>query len=345
MENYDFFVKQILRQEPEIRVKSSLTSEQILRNVYWTEPRVSYYIERCAISRGSFGYSFSFTYRNQGYPLWLVYTPSQSDVPLLLRQTVAQNQCQCVLCLPKDMNLKGILERCRDRMTSAYPNLTSYTVSSEIHPYSLHTLHIINFKYRIGTVMLRKMELEVSREIRRLAALLFQPDMPDFVKCYIAHNYLATSIRYVDEDKGSPLERSYLQSAYGALINKKCVCHGYAEAYKRLLNEAHISCDIVLGQTNQERDSWHAWNIVTLQDGALCFHTDVTWDSRKGIADKRYFCCSDASMSREHIWDKNHYPVSKEPAGQLSLGMQAAVYCLKNRKKLLAAGLQPEWIT
>lgn len=46
MENYDFFVKQILRQEPEIRVKSSLTSEQILRNVYWTEPRVIYYIER-----------------------------------------------------------------------------------------------------------------------------------------------------------------------------------------------------------------------------------------------------------------------------------------------------------
>lgn len=87
------------------------------------------------------------------------------------------------------------------------------------------------------------------------------------------HDYLVDSIDY---DKEYSSIGSY--SVYGALIDKKCVCEGYAKALKYLLNAANIPCVIVQGSAinSSGKTESHAWNCVNL-DGKW-YYIDSTWD-------------------------------------------------------------------
>ena len=64
-------------------------------------------------------------------------------------------------------------------------------------------------------------------------------------------------------------------TAYGALLDGRAVCQGYALAMMRLLNAAGLEeADVVLGTSS---DVNHMWNVVKL-DGEY-FLLDATWDS------------------------------------------------------------------
>ena len=68
--------------------------------------------------------------------------------------------------------------------------------------------------------------------------------------------------------KGKAEKRYDLSSVYGALVNKKAVCAGYAKAAQYLLQLCGIECLYVTSDT-------HAWNMVKLED--KYYHLDVTW--------------------------------------------------------------------
>lgn len=72
--------------------------------------------------------------------------------------------------------------------------------------------------------------------------------------------------------------------AYGALMEGKAVCQGYAFAFKMLCDKAQIPCWVVTGQYNEP----HAWNYVYL-DGEY-YQVDVTLDDGNNRAsDSPYF--------------------------------------------------------
>lgn len=77
----------------------------------------------------------------------------------------------------------------------------------------------------------------------------------------LVHDYLVESIEY---DETTSKENIY--NLYGALINKKSVCEGYAKAFKYLMDSINIPCTIVIGKaTNSEGNTEnHAWNYVQL---------------------------------------------------------------------------------
>jgi transglutaminase/protease-like cytokinesis protein 3 len=111
---------------------------------------------------------------------------------------------------------------------------------------------------------------------------------------------------YWTKDEPNPLEKSYMQSAYGALINGKCVCQGYAEAYKRLLNSQNIICEVICGKVKGSK-VYHAWNVVSF-DGVEYYHVDVTWDAKNaGVKRDKYFCLSDADMVKDRLWTRLSY--------------------------------------
>ena len=71
---------------------------------------------------------------------------------------------------------------------------------------------------------------------------------------------------------------STVYNAYGALINRRAVCEGYARAFKYVLDELKIPCVIVCGiaeNKDGQRES-HAWNYVYLK--GEWYAIDVTWD-------------------------------------------------------------------
>ncbi len=91
-------------------------------------------------------------------------------------------------------------------------------------------------------------------------------------------------------------------NAYGALVQKKAVCEGYARAYMLLCLELDIPCATV-GGTETATGGPHMWNLVTL-DGAD-YHTDVTWDDRLDTALHVYYNLTAEEIGRTHTFDED----------------------------------------
>ena len=89
----------------------------------------------------------------------------------------------------------------------------------------------------------------------------------------LVHDYLVESIEY-----DTSLSQKNIYNIYGALINKKCVCEGYAKAFKYIMDGLNIPCVLVTGtavnSTGDTQD--HAWNYVQIDKN--WYAIDVTWD-------------------------------------------------------------------
>lgn len=94
---------------------------------------------------------------------------------------------------------------------------------------------------------------------------------------------------------------------YGALVNHRSVCQGFAQAYDYLCKRAGLFSLVVSG-SNSTGD--HAWNIIKLDDGY--YHVDTTWMQSN---EYRYFCLTDKQIAVDHSiisvyhpdCDGNHY--------------------------------------
>lgn len=117
------------------------------------------------------------------------------------------------------------------------------------------------------------------------------PGMSEFERELALHDWLMQQCSY-DHAAAQEILTSgdnlndYLTaaSAYGAMVNNKAVCTGYANAMKLLLNGAGIKCSLIEGKA--PNSGWeeeggeelvgHVWNVVTI-DGNR-YHLDPTWN-------------------------------------------------------------------
>lgn len=115
---------------------------------------------------------------------------------------------------------------------------------------------------------------EAVSKIENIRAYFVQNTKTDAYKnIKLAHDYLVESIDY---DK--TISQSNIYDIYGAFINKKSVCEGYAKAFKYLMDSMDVPCVIVAGKaTNSEGNSEsHAWNYVEVNN--IWYAVDCTWD-------------------------------------------------------------------
>lgn len=95
------------------------------------------------------------------------------------------------------------------------------------------------------------------------------------------------------------------QTAYGALVDKKVVCQGYANAFTYLCQSVGIDCIMVGGSATNSLgvNALHTWNMVKV-DGNW-YHVDTTWDDPTGANTLRYtyFLVSDAQIKKNHFID------------------------------------------
>ena len=100
-------------------------------------------------------------------------------------------------------------------------------------------------------------------------------DMSQFeIELYL-HDYLVSHVTY-------DLDAPHAHDAYGALVEGRAVCEGYARAFQYLLQQAGIPSYVVTGQSKGED---HAWNLVKI-DGEY-YYVDVTWDDQDN--DNKYY--------------------------------------------------------
>ena len=126
----------------------------------------------------------------------------------------------------------------------------------------------------------------------------------DYDKILQVHDWIIDNLEYE-----SNIENSNVYNLYGALIEKKAVCEGYAEAFKYILDEMRIPCILVSGTaTNSEGTTErHEWNYVQIDN--KWYAVDSTWDDPvvKGFGyvsnsvKHKYFLIGSRKINRNHF--------------------------------------------
>lgn len=162
-------------------------------------------------------------------------------------------------------------------------------------------------KYRDDSVTLKKKEKELYNRCQEIIKELGLKEMEKRYEIVLAvHDYLVLNMAFDVEatEKGHWLEAEESYNAYGALINGKATCKGYAQALKLLLEAVDIPCDYVVGK----RDGWHAWNRVQLDDKKW-YNIDASANDPipdvEGRVSHKYFCITDKQLSETHSWEDN----------------------------------------
>ncbi len=132
----------------------------------------------------------------------------------------------------------------------------------------------------------------------RIAAEAAQKDT-DYAKIRAAHDILVRETSY-DKDQQN---NSHL--AYGALVEHKAVCDGYAKAFQMVMNRLGIACISIEGEANANGETGgHMWNAVQLEGN--WYGVDVTWDdpvTADGTFEMlrhTYFLLGESAMNESH---------------------------------------------
>ena len=159
---------------------------------------------------------------------------------------------------------------------------------------------------------------EESQTAEKAQAILKSLDLKgrsDSAKVRAIHDYVCDNVIYDIEKKGDN-KGGTEHTAYGALVEGRSVCQGYALSMYRLLLEAGVDCRIIDGEgidRNGGTES-HSWNIVNIGDEY--FYIDATWDDISQSYD--YFLRNREDFEKDHVMSSEYtedfvteeYPVS-----------------------------------
>lgn len=149
--------------------------------------------------------------------------------------------------------------------TSVGP-ITTYTVKLEPKDGSNYLMDIYTSEIAVDNAIyeVEKLRNTVISQLK---------DDNNYNKVLKVHNTLVNSIEY-----DSSLSKDNTRNIYGALVERKVVCEGYAKAFKYILDSLDIECILVSGDATNSSGTTesHMWNYIKLDDN--WYGVDVTWD-------------------------------------------------------------------
>ncbi len=154
------------------------------------------------------------------------------------------------------------------------------------------------------------MQAEMNRAVERLfGGITLQMD--GFERELYLHDALLANCEYADRELDSENagegEYPLIYTAYGALVNGRAVCEGYAGAMRLLLRGAGIPVRKVSGRSEGEL---HAWNAVQL--GGEWYHLDPTWNDTEYGTVYQYFNLSDQQILQDHTISPDYRGLTEE---------------------------------
>lgn len=177
--------------------------------------------------------------------------------------------------------------------------------------YEISDNYYVYQKYINGTGIPsdRPAAMKLYDKVNEIIPRIIDSNMTDYEKELAIHDYIVTNCEYGYVDYSN----DYAYRAYGALVQGKAVCNGYAEAMALLLNCVGLENDIMTGWANGEL---HAWNRVKL-DGKW-YQVDSTWDDpipdRGNFAGHQFFNVTDDIMDDSHVWNTGDYEACEDMA-------------------------------
>lgn len=144
----------------------------------------------------------------------------------------------------------------------------SYTQIGDNYTYT------ITFKYKYSGNKSRILSMRSKMGQKALALIsLAKNKSTDYGKEKVLHDNLIKLCSYDINAAEKPDAYPDSYSAYGALVNKKSVCQGYAQAMKLLLSSAGVKSLYISGEA---KGGSHAWNMVDI--GGHWRYLDATFD-------------------------------------------------------------------
>lgn len=147
-------------------------------------------------------------------------------------------------------------------------------ISLDYTQYDDNYEYIFTFGYRYNGDKNKITAMRAQLRLKALGLLNSAKGLStDLQKEKALHDRLIKLCSYDTAAAHSPGAYQDSYSAYGALVNGKAVCQGYAQAMKLLLSSAGLKCLYITGQAN---GGSHSWNIV--QICRKWFYLDATFD-------------------------------------------------------------------
>lgn len=185
-------------------------------------------------------------------------------------------------------------------------------VSESSQDGSLYIWRVIELKNRISVLPEYSDPEALTAELEK-AVEAFTPvgdTLYDRIKSI--HDYICLLTEYDATGK-------HAYSAYGALVDRKSVCEGYAEAFRLICELNGIECILVSGkgvvlrsnddgQLVEYREN-HMWNYVRMDDGKW-YAVDATWDDGRAISHEYLLVGSDTVVNpvNGRKFSQNHLP-------------------------------------
>jgi hypothetical protein len=168
--------------------------------------------------------------------------------------------------LVTEETLSGWFHAAKDQL-SRYGSFGIKRYSATATKYTKDGEFYYTITYKAEYYLTAEEELELDTSIAAILNGLSLADKTDLEKLTAVYAYVCENVIY-DENAANCF------TAYGALVEGKAVCQGYALAMMRLLNQAGVEADVVTGRSG---DVNHMWNMVKID--SEYFLLDATWDS------------------------------------------------------------------
>lgn len=112
-------------------------------------------------------------------------------------------------------------------------------------------------------------------------------------------------------------------SAYGALVDGKAVCEGYARGMQLLFKRCGISSTLVFGKSVKNGEQ-HMWNLVTIN--GKDYHLDATWNDSDDRKRHNYFNVTTQQIELSHRIAEDQLGVVKCAATEDNYYMRNGLY-------------------
>ena len=135
-----------------------------------------------------------------------------------------------------------------------------------------------------------KMNKQLNAVITKILSNL-KDNMTEFELELYLHDYIIKNCIY---DKNADKDENSF-NIYGALVEQKAVCQGYANAFQLLLSYVGINSYKITGKS---QGSNHIWNVVNIEDED--YYVDITWDDTKDYCMYDYFNITTKQLLVDH---------------------------------------------